>query len=110
VIKTLKKICRQTHHHPKYNFCSANRLVCQNTLADISAGPTGTNKTPYLTCADDAKLMIQKAELILSTRDMCPLQYTGADMGNVQTECLPPFNLFMTDATTILKALYLIRA
>ena len=54
--------------------------------------------------------MIQKAELVLSTRDMCPLQYTGADMNNVQTECLPPFNLFMTDATTILKALYLVRA
>ncbi len=75
-------------------------------MTDISAGPTGIIKTPYLTCADDSKLMIQKANLVLSTRDQCPLQYTGKDEGNIQTQCLAPYNLFMTDATIILQALY----
>ena len=79
--------------------------MCQNTVTDISAGPISQNRIPYLKCADDAKLMIQKADLVISNREKCPLQYTGVDVNNAPTQCVAPFNMFMTDATIILKTL-----
>lgn len=83
----------------------ANKLICQNTDIDISAGPTSSSRKPYLWCANKGKLKILYAKLVLSDRDTCPLQYTGTHEGNFEGKCTNPYSLYNTDATKVIKTL-----
>lgn len=57
-------------------------------------------------CSDKGYLKIQKAHLILSTQDMCPLQFSGIYSNNFEEECKHPNKLENQDVTEIMKNLY----
>ena len=89
----------------KKNYFLADKIICQSTNIDRSAGPNSLNRLPYMVCANDGLLSIVSAKLLISTRAMCPLQFTGINHGNTEPSCKAPSKLFNTDATVILQTL-----
>ena len=87
-------------------FRLATKTVCNSGNTDLSAAPTSPNKIPYLKCTNDDMLKVVKAVLVLSTRAMCPLDYTGVNQNTIEFSCNSPDQLYNQDATEAVKNLY----
>jgi hypothetical protein len=83
-----------------YNPPAANKHICQLYTTDEANNPKSTIHKPYFHCTDDAHLKIERANLITTTPNSCPLQYTYPNP--VQT-CAG--KLINDDVTAILKNL-----
>lgn len=61
-----------------------NRTICQDDqLEGAYDGEPNQLVGPYLSCVNDARLIIHEAYLLESTPGFCPLQYVGANRGIV---------------------------
>lgn len=88
-----------------YDLPPANKIICNNYKIDESTMPVTSSSMPYLECANEGLLRIDKAELILSKRKMCPLNYIGPLEYNGEGRCESPSRLLNKDATTAMKEL-----